>query len=821
MQSTFKLFVTIVLAIIALSLLVPPSIADVTNENAPIELDLDLKGAKTPLTTDSEVVQRENEAIKSEGYSVAEQKLIQENAEKFTFQAEVNKLMNIIINSLYSKKEIFLRELISNASDALDKIRFLALTNPALLGDGDQSKLDIRIMIDNANKVLHIIDRGIGMTKDDLIKNLGTIAQSGTKDFINKLAQSNDTKDNSNLIGQFGVGFYSLFLVADNVIVTSKHNDDDQYVWTSTSDGTYSITKDPKGNTLGRGTRISMHLKEDSYEYLSEGAIKELVKKYSQFINFPIYLYTSHQEDVPIEDETPVPTTEDENKVETNEEEEDGEDEAPVMTKTIDVYDWEMINDNKPLWTRSPKEVTDQEYNDFYKTLTKSSEEPLAHSHFVGEGGHQFRSIIYIPSTPPTNVYDPESMVTSIKLFVRRVFITDSLKDIIPSWLRFLQGIIDSDDLPLNVSREILQQHKILEIIKNKIIAKFLTMVQDISNKEDRSEYYSFYKKYGNNLKFGVIDEANSKSVHIKNRLIKLLMFPSSQEEHATLDTYVKRMKEGQNQIYFISGKSKETLESSPLIEQALKRGYEVLYMVDPIDEYLIPQIPKYNEFTLTNLAREGVKFDNTTDVEADKQLQADYKPLTDFLKQQLGKKIERVVVSKILADSPCALVTNQWGVTANMERIIKAQSFGAQQLDERQMEMMNKKIMEINPEHPLIKQLLERVVSHGVKDEMAQVSAQVLYETSALSSGFIVDNPSNFAKWIYKMMEVSGEKISEAKYQAVVPEQSAPAPVANEDILDVNIDENDEMSLPNIPGMPEIHADMPEMRARPAHDEL
>ncbi|EFA78289.1 heat shock protein Hsp90 family protein [Heterostelium album PN500] len=812
-MSKLNLFLTILFALIALSLLAPTRAIDQDDAaRETLKVDLDMKGPKVPLQTDSEVVQRENEAIKSEGFSVAEQQFIEEQSEKFKFQAEVNKLMNIIINSLYSKKEIFLRELISNASDALDKIRFLALTNPSLLGEGDQANLDIRIMIDKVNKYIHIIDRGVGMTKDELVKNLGTIAQSGTKEFIKKVTESNDPKNSSNLIGQFGVGFYSLFLVADNVIVTSKSNEDDQYIWTSTSENEFSIVKDPKGNTLGRGTKISMHIKDDSLEFLNQDTIKSLVKKYSQFINFPISMYVSHQEDAP-EEETPIdakPVDETEVKVEEEETTDEQEEEKsliddapkPAEKKKIDVFDWEIVNDHKPLWVRSPKEITEEEYNEFYKTLSKGTENPLAHSHFVTEGDTEFRSIIYIPNTPPANLFDPEAIIDGLKLFVRRVFITDSMKDLVPSWLRFLQGIIDSDDLPLNVSREILQQHKILKKIKDTLVKKFIKLVQDLSNNEDKTVYQNFYKKYGNNLKFGVIEETSN--THNKNRLIKLLMFPSSKDEFTTFENYVSRMKEGQEQIYFISGKSKETLKSSPLIEQALKRGYEVIYMVDPIDEYLIPQITTYNNKKLTNLAREGVKFeDAVADEEQEKQVAEEYKPLTDFLQKQLGKKVEKVVISKILADSPCVLVTNQWGVTANMERIMKAQSFGNAQED-NYMAMMNKKIMEINPDHTLIKQLLSRLNEFGADDEVAKVSAQVLFETSSLSSGYIVENPSNFANWIYKMMEVSGEKIKEASFKVEEEEQQqAQEPEVEmydepeEDVLDVTIDENNNMDIP------------------------
>eukprot|EP01132_Coremiostelium_polycephalum_P010072 gene10072-12347_t len=734
-------------------------------EDKPIELEQNLKSHIVGSKTDDESIQREEEAISSEGYSVSEKKFIEEKAEKFQFQAEVNKLMNIIINSLYSKKEIFLRELISNASDALDKIRFLALTNPALLGEGDQAKLEIMIKIDKANKVLHIIDRGIGMTKDDLIKNLGTIAQSGTKDFIKKLTDNAEAKNASNLIGQFGVGFYSLFLVADSVIVTSKHNDDDQYIWTSTSDSDFSVIKDPKGNTLGRGTRISLHLKDDCKEFLDQNVIRDLAKKYSQFINFPISLYVSKEVEIPAEEqpeETKTEETKPEDEVKVEEGEEEKEEETTEKTepakKYKTEYSWEELNDAKPIWVRSPKEITKEEYNTFYQSITKDTGNPIAYTHFVAEGDTEFRSILYIPKEPPQNMFDLENVASSLRLFVRRVFITDNLKELVPNWLRFLAGIIDSNDLPLNVSREMLQQHKILDAIRKKIVRKFIQMIQDLSKEEDKTNYQEFFKKYGTNVKLGVIEDSSN-----KEKLIKLLMFPSSKSEWTSFEDYVSRMKEGQEQIYFIAGNSKESVEKSPLIEQAIKRGYEVLYLVDPIDEYTFAQIPKYDKYKLTNLAREGVKFDDKEDTETNKAIEEEYKPLKEFLVSTLKDKIEKVTISKILADSPCVLVSNQWGVTANMERIMKAQSFAN---PSAQMPFIPKKVMEINPDHPLIKQILSRLNEFGKDDEVSKISANVLYETSALTSGYNIENPTNFSNWIYKMMLMSGEKLSEAKYE-------------------------------------------------------
>ncbi|KAK5583830.1 hypothetical protein RB653_005432 [Dictyostelium firmibasis] len=717
--------------------------------------------------------------LESDGYTAAEAKLIEEKGEKFTFQTEVNKLMNIIINSLYSKKEIFLRELVSNASDALDKIRFLALTNADLLGEGEQSNLDIHIKIDKANNVLHITDKGIGMTKEELVKNLGTIAQSGTKEFIKKVS---DSAESSNLIGQFGVGFYSLFLVADSVVVTSKSNDDDQYVWTSDSQSSYTIAKDPKGNTLGRGTRISLHIKDDSKEFLDQQVIKQLVKKYSQFINFPIYLYVSEEVEVPKEEqEQPISDEKDtEEETTTTEEGEEETAQEPVEEekKTKTVYKWEELNDSKPLWMKAAKDVSKEEYTEFFRSLSKTQDTPITYSHFKTEGDTEFRSILYIPENPPSNMFDLDAAGSGLKLFVRRVFITDNLKELVPNWLRFLVGVIDSDDLPLNVSREMLQQNKILEAIKKKVIGKFISMVKELSEEEDKTKYHDFFKKFGSSLKLGAIeDQAN------KKRLTKYLLFPSSKEELTSFADYVGRMKEGQDQIYFITGKSKDSVEASPLIEQAIKRGYEVLFMVDPIDEYLVPQLDKFDDkFKFTNLARSGVKFNEDKEEEDQrKQTAEEFKPLISYLKKTLSDKLEKVVVSKVLADSPSILVSNSWGVTANQERIMKAQAHQSNS----QPQFNSKKIMEINPSHPLIKQLLNRLNEFGEEDESIKVSAHVLYETSALTAGYSIDNPTNFADFIYKLMMINGESLAQTNFETVKNENSGPSVSMGDDDQD------------------------------------
>jgi heat shock protein beta len=687
----------VLVALIAL-ICVPAVRAQEDEDDSVGTVEPNLKGVKVPLKTDDEVVNREEQAMSRDGYSIAEQKLMKEQAEKFAFQTEVNKMMSILINSLYSNKEIFLRELISNSSDALDKIRFLSLTDSSLLGEGEQAKLEIKIKLDKENNTLTITDKGVGMTKAELVRNLGTLAQSGTKEFLQKFSEQGDSRT-SNLIGQFGVGFYSVFLVADHVTVTSKHNDDDQYIWTSEADGSFTVVKDPKGNTLGRGTRITLHLKEDASEYLEVDTIKSIAKKYSEFINFPIYLWASHTEskEVPVEEEeAPVKEAKEDTEdvaVEEEEEIEDEEEKPKTKTVTETVWDWELLNQTKPIWTRSAKDISGEEYNSFYKSITKESEDPLKYIHFTAEGDAEFKSILFIPKTAPQNMFDPSkgSHKGAIRLFVRRVFITDDFEGLIPNYLKFIRGVVDSDDLPLNVSREVLQQNKLLKQIEKKLVRKSIAMFQELANDEDKDLYKNFWTNYGTNVKLGIIEDSGNRS-----RLTKLLMFLSSKTgDYVTLDDYVSRMKEGQDQIFYLAGTSKDAVEKSPLIERVIKRGYEVLYMVDPIDEYALQHIPKYDgKYKMTNLGKEGVKLDDKEVEDDKKKTEEEYKPLVDYLKDTLSDKLEKVVVTDRLTTSPCALVSTSYGYTANMERIIKAQALGIK----GQAPYVPKKILEINP---------------------------------------------------------------------------------------------------------------------------
>ena len=483
-------------------------------------VDADLGSSREGSRTDAEVVDREEEAIKLDGLSVAEMKELRDKSEKHAFQAEVNRMMKLIINSLYRNKEIFLRELISNASDALDKIRLLSLTDKSVLDTTEE--LSIKIKADKENHVLTITDTGIGMTKADLVNNLGTIAKSGTADFLTKLQEAASAQEMNDLIGQFGVGFYSTFLVADKVIVTSKHNDDKQYIWESDSES-FSVVEDPRGDTLKRGTQISVFLKEEAYDYLEQDTVKDLIKKYSQFINFNIYLWSSKTETVeePLEEDEEEKAEEEPEKKEDEDEdaavEEDKEEEDKPKTKKVEktIWDWILVNNNKPIWTRKPDQIEAGEYNEFYKSITKDTNGPLTQTHFVAEGEVTFKSLLFVPVQQPSESFNKYGTDTdNIKLYVRRVFITDDFKDMMPNYLSFVRGVVDSDDLPLNVSRETLQQHKLLKVIKKKLVRKTLDMIKKI----DEDKYPQFWQEYSTNIKLGVIEDAANRT-----RLAKLL----------------------------------------------------------------------------------------------------------------------------------------------------------------------------------------------------------------------------------------------------------------------------------------------------------
>uniref|UniRef100_A0A3Q2V8N8 Endoplasmin n=1 Tax=Haplochromis burtoni TaxID=8153 RepID=A0A3Q2V8N8_HAPBU len=716
----------------------------------------DLGKSRDGSRTDDEVVQREEEAIQLDGLNAAQIKELREKSEKHAFQAEVNRMMKLIINSLYKNKEIFLRELISNASDALDKIRLLSLTNEDAMATNEE--LTIKIKSDKEKNMLHITDTGIGMTKEELVKNLGTIAKSGTSEFLNKMTEMQEEEQStSELIGQFGVGFYSAFLVADKVIVTSKHNNDTQHIWESDSNQ-FSVIEDPRGDTLGRGTTITLVLKEEASDYLELETIKNLVKKYSQFINFPIYVWASKTETVeePIdEDAEAAEESEKEASEDEAEVEEEEEDKDKPKTKKVEktVWDWELMNDIKPIWQRPAKEVEEDEYKAFYKTFSKDNDDPMAHIHFTAEGEVTFKSILFVPTSAPRGLFDEYGSKKNdyIKLFVRRVFITDDFNDMMPKYLNFIKGVVDSDDLPLNVSRETLQQHKLLKVIRKKLVRKTLDMIKKIAEEQYNDK---FWKEFGTNIKLGVIEDHSNRT-----RLAKLLRFQTSNSETdlASLEQYVERMKEKQDKIYFMAGTSRKEAESSPFVEKLLKKGYEVIYLTEPVDEYCIQALPEFDGKRFQNVAKEGVKFDESEKTKEKREaLEKEFEPLTTWLKDKaLKDKIEKAVLSQRLTNSPCALVASQYGWSGNMERIMKAQAYQTGKDISTNYYASQKKTLELNPKHPLVKQLLNRV-NTDAEDQTASDLAVVLFETATLRSGYQLADTKAYGDRIERMLRLS-----------------------------------------------------------------
>jgi heat shock protein beta len=740
--------VLIWLAAILVSAALIPSYSVNANEDEVDEptVDKNVGKQKTGSKTDDEVVQREEEAIKLDGLSVSEVKKLREGAEKHQFQAEVNRMMKLIINSLYRNKEIFLRELISNASDALDKIRLLSLTDPEALKATEE--LSIRIRADKDSHSLHITDTGVGMTKQDLVNNLGTIARSGTAEFLQKMLDTaSSSEQQQDLIGQFGVGFYSSFLVADRVVVTTKNNDDKQYIWESDS-SSFTIAEDPRGDTLKRGTQISLYLKEEAYDFLEPDTLKKLVHKYSQFINFDIFLWQSKTETVeePIEEEAAP-----EKKSEDGEVEEEKEDKPKTKSVEKTVWDWEKINSMKPIWMRKPSEVSADEYDEFYKSVTKESDKPLAHVHFTAEGEVSFKAILYVPTRLANDAFQNYGKThENIKLYVRRVFITDDFQDMLPKYLSFIRGIVDSDDLPLNVSRENLQQHKLLKVIKKKLVRKVLDMLKKI----EPEKYEEFWKEYSTNIKLGVMEDPQN-----RNRLAKLLRFRSSHEGNTqtTLQAYVERMKDKQDAIFYVAGSSQKEVEASPFVERLLKKGYEVLYLTEPVDEYCIQAMPEFDGKKFQNVAKEGLELgDGEKAKEAFEALKTTYEPLTTWLKDiALRDKIEKAVVSQRLTKSPSALVASSYGWSGNMERIMKSQAYAKAHDPTQEFYANQKKTLEINPRHPVVKELLRRVEADR-QDPKATSTAELLFETATLRSGFALPDQVGFAQRIENILRES-----------------------------------------------------------------
>lgn len=709
-------------------------------------------------------------------------------AETRPFQAEVSRLMDIIVHSLYSNKDIFLRELISNAADALDKVRFLALSDQALQASINEVPPVIKISVDKEKNVLTIRDTGIGMSKDELISNLGTIARSGTAAFLEQMQKGGDL----NLIGQFGVGFYSVYLVADYVEVISKSAqspDGKPWVWESRASGEYAISEDVSETSLDRGTQINIHLKPEAKEYLQESKLRELVARYSEFIDFPISLLVEKVVEVEDSPEQPGDEGDEGDTTVKNEISEDNsevtvEDEMPEKTKktkkteetekskkTETVLEWEVLNDAKALWLRPPGNVSDEEYNKFYKALSKRDwETPLARSHFKAEGDVDFKAVLYLPPTAPPDMYD--NYYTSkpqLKLYVRRVFVSDSFEQLLPKWLSFLVGLVDSDSMPLNVSREMLQLSEGIKVIRKKLVRKAIEMIRKISDADEKvresgleegsksesennnqakietaKRYATFWRNFGKAVKMGVIDDPSN-----KRRLLPLLRFSTSATPEGnltSLDAYISRMKPNQTSIYYLVGTGGvEELKSSPFVEALVSRGIEVILFTDPLDEYVMAHVNEYEDKPFINVSKDDLKLDNDDEDDEGKQkekkAQKAYAGMAKWWKGVIADpSVSAVKVSRRLSTAPCVVVSGKWGWSATMERIARAQALGD---SEKAAFMRGQRTLEINPRHALVRRLKDdwEASKNESGNEKLADTAKLLYEACLMESGYILDD--------------------------------------------------------------------------------
>ncbi|MEZ6196575.1 MAG: molecular chaperone HtpG [Planctomycetota bacterium] len=615
--------------------------------------------------------------------------------EEHAFQAEVQKVLDIVINSLYSHREVFLRELVSNAADALDKLRFRALTEHDLLAD--PGELEIRLVPDEDAGTLAIRDNGCGMSRDEMIANLGTIARSGSAEFAAKARESKkEGEAGADLIGQFGVGFYSAFLVADEVTVTSRAaGADEAWRWRSRADGRFTVES---AAMAGRGTEVLLHLRKDQREFLDESRIRFLVRRYSDYVEHPIVLRTEKEEG-----------------------------EGPAF---------ERINEGAALWKRPKADITDEQYEAFYRHLTHDWEAPAARTHFTIEGGQTFTGLLFVPKRPPFDLYDRDRR-RGVRLYTKRVFIMDECEELVPEWLRFLRGVVDSDDLPLNVSREMLQESKATRSIRKSLVKKTLDMLESLA-KDDAEAYAAFWETFGAVLKEGLHYEPDH-----KDRLAKLMRYASSKEELTSLADYVARMPEDQKAIYYAMGPSRNAVEGSPHTEAIVQRGYEVLFMTDPVDEWAVHGLGEFEGKALVSAMKADLDLADDSEEAKEKASEAEktYGSLIEKVQAALSDQLESVRISRRLTDSPACLVVPEGGAHAHIERMLRQQNADMP---------AQKRILEINPDHSVVKGL-QRLVKEGSSEADAWI--YLLYDQALLAEGSPIPDPPAFARRMAKLM--------------------------------------------------------------------
>ena len=623
--------------------------------------------------------------------------------ETHSFETEVKQLLHLMINSLYTNKEIFLRELISNASDACDWLRFEALTNDTLVEDGEE--LSVRVSVDEKAKIITIRDNGIGMSKEEVIENIGTIARSGTRKFLDSL--TNKESVDTHLIGQFGVGFYSVFLVANKVELNSRRAgkpEKNGVRWISDGNGEYTIELI---ELQARGTEIKLHLKKDAAEFAEDIRVRNIIERYSDHISFPIEMLKK-----------------------------DSKKEGNKKSKK-EKEEWERVNKGSPIWARPRNEITEDEYKQFYSTLSYDTEPPLVTLHNRVEGTFEYSTLFFVPSKAPFDLWDREQR-HGINLYVRRIFILDDAKHLIPNYLRFIRGVVDANDLPLNVSREFLQNNRDIDRIRTASVKKILTELKRISNKEPK-KYQDLWNEYGKVLKEGIIEDHEN-----RDTLTKLLRFSTTKGEHGiqdlSLDDYVKRMAMKQKDIYFITAESENAARTSPHLEIFQKNDIEVLLLSDPVDEWLVTSLTQFDGKSLKSVAKGGLNLDDFTSEEDKKTAKKKEEGLSDLLtkmQELLGERVKEVKVSHRLTDSPACLVADEQDIGANLERIL--QSMG-------QEAPKYKPILEINPDHPLIRQL-------SPDHQRLEDWALVLYDQAALSEGAFLQEPAAYVARVNELL--------------------------------------------------------------------